>query len=128
VPLDVALAVRSEAALGPGAFAVEVKVTGATAPLRLLLYCDGTLASACDSVADRYEFRASMAPGARHALTARVVDAAGRSGGASTMFGIGAAEAPEPRPAPEPRIVLRSSVRTRPVATGPGDGALLRRD
>jgi hypothetical protein len=128
VPLDVALSVRTEAGPGLGALAVEVRITGATPPLRLLLYCDGALAGACDSVADIYEFRASMAPGTRHAFTARVVDAAGRSGGASTMFGVSAAEAPERRPAPGPRLVLRSSVKTRPVAPGPGDGVLLRRD
>jgi hypothetical protein len=128
VPLDVALSVRTEAALEPGALAVEVRIVGGTPPLRLLLYWDGTLAGACDSVADIYEFRASVSPGSRHALTARVVDAAGRSGGASTMFGIGAAEASERRPVPAPRLVLRSSVRTRALVTGPGDGALVRRD
>jgi hypothetical protein len=115
VPLEVALRVRDEEeALGPGAFAVQVKVSGGTPPLRLLLYCDGTLAGACDSVADLYEFRAATAPGARHALTARVVDAAGRSGGASAMVGAGAVEDPR-RSALVPRLVLRSSARTRPV-------------
>jgi hypothetical protein len=117
VPLEVALSVRTDAELEPGALAVKVKIVGGTPPLRLLLYCDGTLAGACDSVADIYEFRASMVPGSRHALTARVVDAAGRWGAASTMFCIAAAEASEPGPVPEPRLVLRSSVRTRPVAT-----------
>jgi hypothetical protein len=118
VPLQVALSVRPDGALGPGAFAVEVKVTGGTPPLRLLLYCDGALAGACDSVADLYEFRTSTGSGARHALTARVVDAAGRWGGASTMFGAAPVETPACRPEPAPRLVLRSSVRTRPVAAG----------
>jgi hypothetical protein len=115
VPLDVGLSVHTEETLGPGVFAVQVRVNGGTPPLRLLLYCDGALAGACDSIADLFEFRASTAPGARHAFTARVVDATGRSGGASAMFGAGARPAPAAVPE-EPRVVLRSSVRTRPVA------------
>jgi hypothetical protein len=118
MPLDVGLSVHIEETLGPGVFSVQVRVNGGTPPLRLLLYCDGVLAGACDSVADLYEFRASMAPGARHAFTARVVDAAGRWGGASTMFGFGAGPAPTGTPVADPRVVLRSSVRTRPVAVG----------
>jgi hypothetical protein len=116
VPLEVALQVRPEEDLGPGRFAVTVRVNGGTAPLRLLLYCDGALAGACDSVADIYEFRGATHPGAHHALTARVVDAAGHWGGASAVIG-GADLAPAPAEAPGvPSFTLRSSVRTRVLA------------
>jgi hypothetical protein len=118
MPLGVALQVRREEQLGSGVFAVTVQVSGGTAPLRLLLYCDGALAGACDSVADIYEFRTATHPGARHAVTARVVDSAGQWGGASAA--LGAADLVQvpagPSDPPVPHFTLRSSVRTRVLA------------
>ncbi|HEY6416233.1 MAG TPA: hypothetical protein VIX41_08350, partial [Acidimicrobiales bacterium] len=81
-----------------------MSVGGGRAPLRLLLYLDGELASACDSVADVYEFRAAGLAGARRALTVRVIDADGRWGGASTALPAG-----DTADGSGPRIVLRST-------------------
>ncbi len=64
---------------------VRVVVQRAQAPLRLYLYLDGDLLDATVQDAASYEFRAASVTDGRHALTARVVDATGRWGGASEV-------------------------------------------
>ncbi len=112
--LDVVLDVRPAGPSEPDAFSLRVDVSGGRAPLRLLLYVDGDLANACDSIADIYEFRASsLAGGAHRALTVRVIDADGRWGSASRVISGSVKEVAGP-----PRIMLRSSVKSRPVMAG----------
>jgi len=116
VGLHVALETRNAEPLEPDGLTLRVRVAGGRPPLRVLLYLDGDLVSGCDSVADLYEFRASGLMGARRLLTVRVIDAAGRWGGASTTVGAAAPAAPRgPAPPPRPHVALRSSVRTRSV-------------
>lgn len=108
--LEVVLDTRPADPSEPDVFSLRVDVNGGRAPLRLLLYVDGDLASACDSVADIYEFRASSLAGPRRALTVRVIDADGRWGSASQVISGSSKEAAAP-----PRIMLRSSVKSRPA-------------
>ncbi len=111
--LEVVLDARPAGPPEPDVFSLRVDVGGGRAPLRLLLYVDGELASACDSVADIYEFRASGLTGARRALTVRVIDADGRWGSASRLISGGVSDVTSPL-----RIMLRSSVKSRPLVAG----------
>ncbi|MGH7312368.1 MAG: hypothetical protein ACREJV_04280 [Candidatus Rokuibacteriota bacterium] len=119
MPLEVALQMRQAEAFA-GTFWVGVRVYGGRAPLRLMLYCDGDLAGACDSVADVYEFRGSAPAGLRHAVTVRVVDADGRWGAASETlrWSERAQDSAAGEAAGPARFALTSSVRTRVLTAG----------
>ncbi len=68
--------------------AVDVQASGGQAPLRLYLYIDGELVGAWVQSAATWELGGDeVAPG-RHVATARVIDASGRWGGASTVLSI----------------------------------------
>jgi hypothetical protein len=117
MPLEVALGTRAGGETLPGTLAVHVSVGGGTPPLCLMLFLDGEPVGSWESVGDIYEFRASDLPGARHSLTVRAVDSAGRWGGATTFASVTGPEpalvaADERAPARRPRFALRSSVRT----------------
>jgi hypothetical protein len=107
--LQVSLGARAVDAPEDTALAVHVSVAGGVTPLKLTLHLDGRVVGRWDSVADVYEFRvASLAVGPR-ALTVRVVDAVGRWGSRSVMVDGRAGREPDP----EPRVTLRSSVKSR---------------
>lgn len=87
--LDVRLTVRrvapTESAL------VRVRVAGANGPFRVYLYADGQLVEAWIPGGETNEFVCRSLGSGRHAVTARAVDALGRWGGASVLFGAPAA-------------------------------------
>jgi hypothetical protein len=111
MPLAVQLSVR-RVPDDPAGFTIRVGVDSGQTPLRLLLYVDGSLAGACDSIADLYEFHAATDPERPHALTVRVIDAHGQWGAASAM--LPGQEAPRHVAASAaPRVSLRASVCSR---------------
>ncbi len=68
---------------------VDVQARGGEGPLRLYLYIDGDLVGAWVQRRATWELAGDdVAPG-RHVATARVIDAHGRWGGASTVLEIG---------------------------------------
>jgi hypothetical protein len=69
------------------AVAVRVDVTEAVQPLRVSLYLDGDLIDTWIPGPSGYEIRLPGVSG-RHVVTARAIDAEGRWGGASTLFGL----------------------------------------
>ena len=66
------------------AIAVRVDVQEASAPLRVSIYLDGDLVDTWVPRATEYEVRLPDVRG-RHVVTARVIDAEGRWGGASEL-------------------------------------------
>jgi len=71
---------------GGDAVSVHVRVRGGDGPVRMFLYFDGELVETWTSERiGQWEFRPADVTPARHAVTARAVDARGRWGGASTI-------------------------------------------
>ena len=82
--LEVSVTVRP--AHGNGAL-VHVRVRGAQAPFRVYVYADGELVESWMPGRASNEF-VCPAPGpGRHTVTARAIDAAGRWGGATVLYG-----------------------------------------
>ena len=83
--LDVAVGTLA-AMSGGDAVSVHVRVRGGDGPVRMFLYFDGDLVETWSSERiGQWEFRPADVTPARHAVTARAVDARGRWGGASTI-------------------------------------------
>jgi hypothetical protein len=71
---------------GRDAVSVHVRVRGGDGPVQMFLYFDGELVETWSSErVARWEFRPADVTRARHAVTARAIDARGRWGGASTI-------------------------------------------
>lgn len=81
VALDVKLV---EDVMWADAVAVRVDVLNAVSPLRVSVYLDGDLVDTWVPGTRGYELRIRDLRG-RHVVTARVIDAAGRWGGASEL-------------------------------------------
>jgi hypothetical protein len=81
--LAVSVGVRSSA---DGAV-VRVRVAGAQGPFRVYVYADGDLVEAWIPGGESNEFVCRALGAGRHTVTARAIDAAGRWGGASTLYG-----------------------------------------
>jgi hypothetical protein len=89
--LRVALSVKPvEEALVGDEVAIRVDVAHALRPLRVSVYLDGDLVDTWTPGTGGYELRLPAVRG-RHVVTARAIDAAGRWGGASALFELGAA-------------------------------------
>lgn len=84
--LDVAIAAEARPEAGAESFAVHVSVNGGEGRVTVYLYFDGELVGTWAEAAASYEFRGAEGVPARHALTARAIDATGRWGGASTVL------------------------------------------
>ena len=96
--LDVGLTVRRASRADDGAL-VRVRVAGANAPFRVYVYADGELVEAWIPGSESNEFVCRALAAGRHTVTARAIDALGRWGGASVMFGAPAIMQPRPRSA-----------------------------
>jgi hypothetical protein len=83
--LDVAVGAALCGMSDVDAVAVHVRVRGGDGPIRLFLYFDGELVETWTERVGRWEFRPAHVAPARHAVTARAIDARGRWGGASTI-------------------------------------------
>lgn len=84
--LDVTVTVRRVAWEAEGPL-VRVRVAGASGLFRVYVYADGELVEAWIPGAESNEFVCRALASGRHTVTARAIDALGRWGGASTLYG-----------------------------------------
>ncbi|MBI1735579.1 MAG: hypothetical protein HYR51_10425 [Candidatus Rokubacteria bacterium] len=84
--LDVSVSIRRVAWEREGAL-VHVRVSGGSGPFRVYVYADGELVEAWIPGGESNEFLCRALATGRHTVTARAIDAHGRWGGASVLYG-----------------------------------------
>lgn len=84
--LDVSVTLRRVAWESEGPL-VRVRVAGANGPFRVYVYADGELVQAWIPGRESNEFVCHGLASGRHTVTARAIDALGRWGGASMLYG-----------------------------------------